>query len=328
MPDPPLPLASAECVRKAAHVLRAAPDPAQEVRHALLALARLLHAVDQEWLATRSSRVIARVERGERILEDHLHLAPERPQAPTRAAARARPPSHWPAAMKISPPVGSMALRMPSRRGGLAQPLSPTSPRVSPSSMLKVDAVDRAERGPPSAQEALAEPERASASPATRSSGVLRRSIRRENSWRLPVADRPRIRRLPTHVSRYEIRTARMEGAARRAVVWCGTAPAIASGRGSRALPRAHAGMERRSRPRVRVLSARGRSRRPAPARRTRPRIHDRDVRRHLGDHAQVVRDEHDRHPVFLAGAGASARGSVSAWSRRARWWARPRSTA
>ena len=56
--------------------------------------------------------------------------------------------------------------------------------------------------------------------------------------------------------------------------------------------------------------------------------VHHHHVVGHLGDHAQIVGDQHDGHAVFAAAAGAAARGSAPGWSRRARWSARRRSAA
>ena len=93
-----LALAAAEGVREAAHVLRAQPDPAQQIGHPLLALPAVRHAVDQQRLADEVEQRHARIERGERVLEDHLHLAPQRAQLRGRAAGPDRPPSRPPRA--------------------------------------------------------------------------------------------------------------------------------------------------------------------------------------------------------------------------------------
>jgi hypothetical protein len=51
-----------------------------EIRHPVLALLSAPDSVHQQRLAHEVEQGHARVERGEGILEDHLHLAPERPQ--------------------------------------------------------------------------------------------------------------------------------------------------------------------------------------------------------------------------------------------------------
>ena len=88
-----LSLAAAEGVREAAHVLGPQPDAAQEIRHALFTLVATLHAVDQQRLADDIEQRHARIERGERVLEDHLHLSTQRAQLRRRAAGPSRPPS-------------------------------------------------------------------------------------------------------------------------------------------------------------------------------------------------------------------------------------------
>ena len=62
------------------------------------------------------------------------------------------------------------------------------------------------------------------------------------------------------------------------------------------------------------------------PCSTTRPEVHHHHVVGHLGDHAQVVGDQHDRHAVLAAAARAAGRGSAPGWSRRARSSARRRS--
>jgi hypothetical protein len=73
-----LALAPAEGVGKPPHVLGPQADAAQEIRHALFTLPPVLHAVDEQRLADEIEQRHARIERRERILEDHLHLAPQR----------------------------------------------------------------------------------------------------------------------------------------------------------------------------------------------------------------------------------------------------------
>ena len=64
-------------MREAAHVVGAEADGLEQVDHALLALAAVAgQAVDGERLADDAADGVARVERGERVLEDDLHVAP------------------------------------------------------------------------------------------------------------------------------------------------------------------------------------------------------------------------------------------------------------
>ena len=65
----------------AVEVLRAEADRLEEVLHPLLAA---LHAVDLERRPDDLTDRLARVQRRVRILEDHLHLAPQRPQLALR----------------------------------------------------------------------------------------------------------------------------------------------------------------------------------------------------------------------------------------------------
>ena len=80
--------------------------------------------------------------------------------------------------------------------------------------------------------------------------------------------------------------------------------------------------------PRVGVLGAARRALRAEAVSTIRPGVHDRDVVGHLGDHAEIVGDDHDRHPELAAGAVPSAPGSAPGRSRRAPSWARRRSAA
>ena len=75
-----LALAAAESMGEPSHVLGPQSDPAEELRHVLLALSPILHAVDEQGLSHQIEKRHARIERGEGILKDHLHLATQRPQ--------------------------------------------------------------------------------------------------------------------------------------------------------------------------------------------------------------------------------------------------------
>jgi len=68
--------------------------------------------------------------------------------------------------------------------------------------------------------------------------------------------------------------------------------------------------------PRIWVLGRRTGAPR-GPSRRS-AGVHHRDVVGHLRDHAEVVRDDHDRHPQLRAAGVPSARGSAPERSRRA----------
>ena len=76
-----LALAARELVRVAVVVLGREADDVHQLLHAPLGVAARL-AVDHERVGDDRAHALARVERGVRILEDHLHLAPQRPQRP------------------------------------------------------------------------------------------------------------------------------------------------------------------------------------------------------------------------------------------------------
>ena len=133
----PLALAAGELVRVAVQVgrargrrPRAAPAPAA-------ASSREPVAVDPERVADDLADPLARVERGVRVLEDHLHLAPERAQLPPRERRDV-------GAVEESrvPLVGSCSRTSSRPSVDLPQPDSPTMPSVSPRSHLERDAVD------------------------------------------------------------------------------------------------------------------------------------------------------------------------------------------
>ena len=72
---------------EAAHVLGTQPHPPQQIGHALFPYAPAPHAVHEQRLAHDVEQGHARIQGGERILENHLHLAPERTQLGPRQLA-------------------------------------------------------------------------------------------------------------------------------------------------------------------------------------------------------------------------------------------------
>ena len=72
-----LALAAAELVREVVHLRRAQADLREDLGGAGIGLGTAGNAVDQQGLADDGARRHARVERAERVLEDHLHLAAE-----------------------------------------------------------------------------------------------------------------------------------------------------------------------------------------------------------------------------------------------------------
>jgi hypothetical protein len=74
-----LPLAAAEGVGEAPHVLGSKAHASQQVGNPLLTLPSTLHAVDEQRLADEVEQRHAWIERRERVLKDHLHLTTQRP---------------------------------------------------------------------------------------------------------------------------------------------------------------------------------------------------------------------------------------------------------
>src|SRR5439155_26045201 len=149
-----LSLSAAERVRKTPHVFGSEPDPAQEIRDALFTLAPVLHPVDVERLANQVEQRHARIEGRERVLEDHLHLAPERTELagtePADLDDRAVPGAY--------PDFARRRLDRSQdapRRRRLAAPALAHQPERLPFVDVKVDAVHRADVADRPFQESL-----------------------------------------------------------------------------------------------------------------------------------------------------------------------------
>ena len=71
-------------MRVAPHVFRPEAHEAKQLDDAVGPLLRVADAVDEQRLADDVEQRHPRVERRERILEDHLHLAPQEPQLALR----------------------------------------------------------------------------------------------------------------------------------------------------------------------------------------------------------------------------------------------------
>ena len=82
-PDP-LPLAAGELVREAVVVLGGEADPLEQLLHFAAQLGAAGFALQPQRLADDLADPLARVERGVGVLEDHLHLAPQRPHLAPR----------------------------------------------------------------------------------------------------------------------------------------------------------------------------------------------------------------------------------------------------
>jgi len=75
-----LALPAAEGVRKAAHVLGPEPNEAKQFRHSTHPLPPVPRAVHEKRFTHDVEERLPRIQRREGILEDHLHLAAERPE--------------------------------------------------------------------------------------------------------------------------------------------------------------------------------------------------------------------------------------------------------
>ena len=135
-----LPLAAGELVRVAVVVLGREPDDVHQLLHAPLGA----RSRDWPWMHERvgddRADALARVERRVRILEDHLHLAPQRAQ---RAPDELRDVAA--VEQDACPSVSSCSRTRQRPSVDLPQPDSPTRPRVSPartSSETLVDGLD------------------------------------------------------------------------------------------------------------------------------------------------------------------------------------------
>ena len=126
-------------MRIAVAVLGLQPDPVEQLGDPPLDPAPLAPAVDQQRLADDLADRHARVERGVRVLEDHLHLAAQRRAAPRRAGRRCRCRRTG-----LRPPVGSSSRRTARPSVGLAAAGFADQPERLASLDGEADAVDRA----------------------------------------------------------------------------------------------------------------------------------------------------------------------------------------
>ena len=154
-PDP-LALAPAERVREAPHVLGAQPDTAQQIGHARFTLPATLHAVDEQRLADQIEQRHARVQRRERVLENHLHLATQRSELARPQLAdldhRAVPHAHEDfARRRLDGPQDA------PRRRGLAAPALAHQPQRFAFVDVEADAVHRPDVPDRPLQESLAD---------------------------------------------------------------------------------------------------------------------------------------------------------------------------
>src|SRR5262249_55858680 len=100
----PLALPARELVREAVVVLRIEPDDVEELLNALLVLRLGADAVHLERLGDDETDALPPVQRGERILEDHHHLAPDRPHVLAREMRDVLPPEDDTPARRVEQP--------------------------------------------------------------------------------------------------------------------------------------------------------------------------------------------------------------------------------
>ena len=130
MPDP-LALAAGELVGIAVGVVGLEPDQLEDVGHLGVDLGPAALAVDGQRLGDGLAHGHARIERGERVLEDDLDVAPHAPHL------RAAQCGQLDAVELDRPDVGLTSWRMARPVVDFPQPDSPTRPSVSPSEMVK-----------------------------------------------------------------------------------------------------------------------------------------------------------------------------------------------
>ena len=154
-PDP-LPLAARELVRIAAGVLGAEADDLEQLSDPELRLpSSCAPWIANGWPHDLLDR-LARVQRRVRVLEDHLHLAPQRPELALRESRDVRP------SKRIVPDVGSSRRSISRAVVDLPQPDSPTIPSVSPSRHGQRDVLDRVDTAMRAREHALLAPGSAS----------------------------------------------------------------------------------------------------------------------------------------------------------------------
>ena len=96
-----LALAAGELVREAVVVLRVQPDDLEQLLHAALDLGRRAELVDLERLGDDEADPLARVQGRVRVLEDHHHLAADRPHLGPRELGDVAPLEDDPARGRV-----------------------------------------------------------------------------------------------------------------------------------------------------------------------------------------------------------------------------------
>ncbi len=123
----PLPLAARELGRKPVVVLGIEPDQLHHFLDPTFAFLAPAHVVDGKRVADDGADPALRVEGAVRVLEDHLHLPPDRAEL-----ARLQPGDVLTLETQPVPEVRSWRRAMQRANVDLPQPVSPTNPRVSP----------------------------------------------------------------------------------------------------------------------------------------------------------------------------------------------------
>src|SRR5712691_611448 len=260
---------------------------------------RLIHPYTSSGSPTRSSRVM----RGLREMNGSWKII-----CISRRRARSSEGRSWPISitepsltrMKISPLVGSIARSMQRAVVVFPQPLSPTRPSVSPSSMWK-STPSTARTCPTVRFQKPLRMGKCFCSPATRSKTWGEREVNssliEEAAHGVLISHASQARGLPVARPRHEFRTARMEGASRRPVIGmrhgARDRDQALSGARSNAGNRAQEGLGIGMPRGVEDLVDGGLLDHAS-------QVHHRHVSGPLGADAQVMRDEHDGHPVFL----------------------------
>src|SRR5258708_21594637 len=76
----PLPLVAGEAVRVAAYVLRSEADTSEQIGDSVAQLIAPGDVIDEQWLADDLQQGHSWIQRGVRVLEDHLHVRPQTSQ--------------------------------------------------------------------------------------------------------------------------------------------------------------------------------------------------------------------------------------------------------
>ena len=221
----------------------------------------------------------------------------------------------------------------------LPEPDSPTSPSVSPRRIVELDAVDGFDVGRRAATAARRESENISRDRRRRrASSLTQRLPPAARSRRRSAAALRRVRRRGSSARRGRSRNRRAAPVRRRSASGSGSAARTRSPAAGEEIRRL--AFDRHEPPVLAVVQPRQRRQQPLRVRHPRTAkicsadavfdhvaaVHHQHVLADFGDHAEVVRDQHDRRPGLAAASRSSVRASGPESSRRARSSARRRS--